>query len=159
MIDFTNCPVDDTSWVLHDSEGNTHPIQHTAELAYARLKIAEGRLSGYYLTRDGDENNYYINKFGCIEQWPSGLFDSYDNMAGAILDACLASKQIDKEIIDGFLKGNIEIDGLISATKLIAKSDGPLAAIRYIVSEFEKNFDCLELSLIQAKKYYDNFVR
>lgn len=149
MIDFTNCPVD-KPWILHDGEGNTKVINHTAEFVYARLIIAQNGYEDYYLTREGDDKEYHINCYGSVEEWPDGLFDSWEKMAGDILCASRDRKQSELDKLDKILEEghwNTEIDE-------IAKTMKPMDAIKYLKDAIGHH-----CTLIQAKGYYDKFIK
>lgn len=97
MIDFTNCPVDE-SWILYGPEvGDFKVITTCAEFAYARLKIAEGALEGYYFKKNFDsQEKYPVNKYGVVYPYPDGMFDAWENMAGDIIRAALKTKEKEK---------------------------------------------------------------
>lgn len=148
MIDFTNCPVD-KPWVLHDSDGNTKILNHTAEFVYARLIIAENGYEGYYLTREGDDNIYPITNYGKVDPWPDGLFDSWESMVGDILRA-----QMDRAERERFVLEEILENGLSTEVNERAKAMKPIEAIKYLHKEI--GHTC---SFAEAKKYWDRFIK
>lgn len=91
MIDFTNCPKDEP-WMLVDNDGKCRMLNNETEFCYARLQIAKNRLEGYFLVNVkefiNNPNNYrkyHINNTGTVEEYPSNMFTSVEQLCGEIL--------------------------------------------------------------------------
>lgn len=79
--------------MLFDNDGNCQMLNNETEFCYARWQIAKNKLEGYFLVNVKEFINnpnkykkYRINNTGTVEEYPSNMFTSVEQLCGEILD-------------------------------------------------------------------------
>lgn len=78
--------------MLFDNDGNCQILNNETEFCYARWQIAKNKLEGYFLVNVKEFINnpnkykkYHINNTGTVEEYPSNMFASVEQLSGEIL--------------------------------------------------------------------------
>jgi predicted ATPase len=70
---------------LYDNKDNlVGDIISTLQLSDVRIQIKKEKVSGYYVI--WNDQKIRIDKFGYVESWPKGFFDTYDDQLDELID-------------------------------------------------------------------------